>query len=176
MGEYGAHRVIAEANQGGEVVRSLLAMSGSDVPIDLAHARAGTGHWPNGRVGAGDARHLISAIAGQAGLSLAQIDLSEVSGSIGGYVIEQPMRTPRYGGDSWEAEPPLCEDYERYRVQVFDGADMVREVEVDGPSWVYGGTEQAVDFPGGFGSGARVEIAQKSQVWGYGPVLSVGLG
>jgi phage terminase large subunit-like protein len=39
--EHGAHRVIAEANQGGEMVRSLLAMSGCDVPIELVHARAG---------------------------------------------------------------------------------------------------------------------------------------
>lgn len=39
--EHGAHQVIAEANQGGEMVRSLLAMSGCDVPIELVHARAG---------------------------------------------------------------------------------------------------------------------------------------
>jgi phage terminase large subunit-like protein len=39
--EHGAHRVVAEANQGGEMVRSLLAMSGCDVPIKLVHARAG---------------------------------------------------------------------------------------------------------------------------------------
>ena len=41
VAEYSAHRVIAEANQGGEMVRSLLAMSGCDVPIELVHARAG---------------------------------------------------------------------------------------------------------------------------------------
>jgi phage terminase large subunit-like protein len=39
--EHGAHQVIAEANQGGEMIRSLLAMSGCDVPIELVHARAG---------------------------------------------------------------------------------------------------------------------------------------
>ncbi|MGN6208644.1 DNA-packaging protein [Asticcacaulis sp.] len=39
--EHDAHRIIAEANQGGEMVRSLLAMSGCDVPIELVHARAG---------------------------------------------------------------------------------------------------------------------------------------
>lgn len=78
-----------------------------------------------------------------------------------------------YGGDSWEAEPPLCEDYELYRVRVFDGEAMVREVEVSAPEWAYAG--RAVDFPAGFGSDARVEIAQKSQVYGYGPVLSLAL-
>ncbi|WP_349320385.1 hypothetical protein [Asticcacaulis sp. MM231] len=85
-------------------------------------------------------------------------------------------RAPRYGGDNWEAELPLCEDYERYRLQVFDGADMVREVEVDAPAWVYTGAAQAVDFPAGFGGTARVKIAQKSQIWCYGPVLNVELG
>jgi len=41
VAEYGVQRVIAEANQGGEMVRSLLAMSGCDVPIELVHARTG---------------------------------------------------------------------------------------------------------------------------------------
>lgn len=41
VAEYDAHRVVAEANQGGEMVRSLLAMSGCDVPIELVHARSG---------------------------------------------------------------------------------------------------------------------------------------
>ncbi|MFT4074268.1 MAG: terminase family protein [Asticcacaulis sp.] len=41
VAEHGAHRVVAEANQGGEMVRSLLAMSGCDVPIELVHARSG---------------------------------------------------------------------------------------------------------------------------------------
>ena len=83
------------------------------------------------------------------------------------------LRSPRYGGDSWEAEPPLCEDYELYRVQVFDGDEVVRVVEVSAPEWVY--AERATDFPGGFGAGVRVEIAQKSQVYGYGPVLRLAL-
>ncbi|MGN6365813.1 DNA-packaging protein [Asticcacaulis taihuensis] len=41
LAEHGAQRVIAEATQGGEMVRSLLAMSGCDVPIELVHARSG---------------------------------------------------------------------------------------------------------------------------------------
>lgn len=39
--EHNAQQVIAEANQGGEMIRSLLAMSGCDVPIELVHARTG---------------------------------------------------------------------------------------------------------------------------------------
>jgi hypothetical protein len=95
-----------------------------------------------------------------------------VFGRVSGDVVSW-LRSPRYGGDSWEGEPPLCEDYELYRVQVFDGEVMVREAEVSAPAWVY--AERAADFPAGFSVGARVEIAQKSQVYGYGPVLNVGL-
>ncbi len=39
--EHGARRVVAEANQGGEMIRSLLAMAACDVPIELVHARVG---------------------------------------------------------------------------------------------------------------------------------------
>ena len=83
------------------------------------------------------------------------------------------LRSPRYGGDSWGGEPPLCEDYELYPVQVWDGDDLVREVEVSTPEWVY--AERVADFPAGFGADVRVEIAQKSQVYGYGAVLSLDL-
>ncbi|MDC7683669.1 glycoside hydrolase/phage tail family protein [Asticcacaulis sp. BYS171W] len=48
-----------------------------------------TGHWLNGRVGGASAKHLLSAIAEQAG---ADLDVSAASGQIDGYVIEQPMR------------------------------------------------------------------------------------
>ncbi len=74
------------------------------------------------------------------------------------------LRSPRYGGDSWDTEPPLCEDYERYRVRVWDGDVMVSEDEVDAPSWTF-----AAPF-----AGAVIEVAQKSQVYGYGPALVVG--
>lgn len=39
--EHGADRVIAEANQGGEMIRTVLALADCDVPIELVHARVG---------------------------------------------------------------------------------------------------------------------------------------
>ena len=39
--EHGAGRIVAEANQGGDMVRVVLATAGCDVPIDLVYARAG---------------------------------------------------------------------------------------------------------------------------------------
>lgn len=39
--DYGAQQVVAEANQGGEMVRALLAQAGCEAPIRLVHARDG---------------------------------------------------------------------------------------------------------------------------------------
>jgi len=41
VADYGALRVVAEANQGGEMIRSLLVMAGCSVPVELVHARVG---------------------------------------------------------------------------------------------------------------------------------------
>ncbi|MDI7775375.1 glycoside hydrolase/phage tail family protein [Asticcacaulis sp. EMRT-3] len=83
------------------------------------------------------------------------------------------LRSPRYGGDSWEGEPPLCEEAEAYRVQVLDDAGLKRSVEVAASPFVYAAAMQGMDFPGGFSAGARIEIAQMSQIYGYGAVLSL---
>lgn len=39
--EFGAHQIIAEANQGGEMVRTVLAQAGCEAPIKLVHATRG---------------------------------------------------------------------------------------------------------------------------------------
>ena len=128
--------------------------------------------WRTGRTGFGGAAdQALDVTAAWTGLALRP--RAPVFGRVSGDAVSW-LRSPRYGGDSWETEPPLCEDYELYRVQVFDGEALVRAVEVSAPAWVY--AERAVDFPSGFGADARVEIAQKSQVYGYGPVLSLALG
>ncbi len=41
VAEFGAHRVVAEANQGGEMVRAVLAGSGVNCPVKLVHASQG---------------------------------------------------------------------------------------------------------------------------------------
>lgn len=86
------------------------------------------------------------------------------------------IRRARYSGDNWDNEPPLCEDYELYRIDIYDGAALKRSAEVTATQYMYAAADIAADFPGGFDADSRVEIAQKSQVYGYGPVLKVGLG
>lgn len=39
--EFGAHAVVAEANQGGEMIRTLLAQAGCEPPIKMVHASVG---------------------------------------------------------------------------------------------------------------------------------------
>jgi phage terminase large subunit-like protein len=39
--DFGAAYLVAEANQGGDMVRTVLAMAGCDVPVRLVHARLG---------------------------------------------------------------------------------------------------------------------------------------
>lgn len=41
VADYRAQKVVAEANQGGEMIRSLLVMAGCEVPVELVHARVG---------------------------------------------------------------------------------------------------------------------------------------
>ncbi|HWU49030.1 MAG TPA: glycoside hydrolase/phage tail family protein [Asticcacaulis sp.] len=85
------------------------------------------------------------------------------------------LRSPRYGGDSWEGEPPLCEESELYRVQVLDDDGVKRSLEVAISSFAYTAAMRAADFPAGLTAGARIEVAQKSMIWGYGPVLRIAL-
>ncbi len=57
------------------------------------------------------------------------------------------IRRARYGGDSWEiVEPPLGEERERYRVTLYDGAAIKRQVETEEPSWLYPAAQELADF------------------------------
>ncbi len=169
-GQWGSEQaLLAGMDAGAEIVMLPAGFVRADMALDeLGLTRL----WRTGQSGFGGmADQAFDVTAIWTGLALRP--RAPVFGRVSGDTISW-LRSSRYGGDSWETEPPLCEDYELYRVQVFDGDKVVREIEVPVPEWIY--TERAVDFPLGFDGGARVEIAQKSQVWGYGPVLSLGLG
>jgi hypothetical protein len=168
-GQWGSEQaLLAGMSAGAEVV----ILPNGFVRADMALEELGLARlWRTGRTGFGGmAKGALDVTAAWTGLALRP--RAPVHGEMSGDTVSW-LRSPRYGGDSWEAEPPLCEDYELYRVRVFDGDDLVREVEVSATEWTY--AERTVDFPTGYGTEARVEIAQKSQVYGYGPVLSLTL-
>lgn len=77
------------------------------------------------------------------------------------------IRRTRIDGDGWDlAEIPLGEDSEAYRVQVWQGATVLRDVTVDTPFWAYGAADQSAD---GVVGGFTVAVAQLSERYGPGP-------
>ncbi|MDC7677256.1 baseplate multidomain protein megatron [Asticcacaulis machinosus] len=84
-------------------------------------------------------------------------------------------RCARFGGDGWEGEPPLCEEIERYRLRFYQGDDLRREIEVGTESFTYPAAWREADFPSGFDSDSHLDIAQKSQIYGWGLRLKLTL-
>ena len=74
----------------------------------------------------------------------------------------------RRGGDSWEAlEVPLNESAEAYRVEILDGANVVRTIETEEPFALYANADEIADF-GSPQSLLSVRVAQLSAVAGPG--------
>jgi len=62
-------------------------------------------------------------------------------------VLEWKRRT-RYDGDTWDVvEVPLNEEYERYEIDILDGATVVRTIQVDdATTYTYTEADQITDF------------------------------
>ena len=78
------------------------------------------------------------------------------------------IRRARLGGDGWEIEPPLSEEREVYRIEILDGETVVRTSETASPVFVWTGTMQAADFPGGTPDPVTLRVAQGSSAYGWG--------
>jgi hypothetical protein len=85
--------------------------------------------------------------------------------SAGGAVRVSWVRRARIGGDSWEGEPPLSEEREVYRLDVFRDGALTRTVETSSTSAVYSADQIADDGPL---VGASFEVRQGSGVFGWG--------
>lgn len=83
-------------------------------------------------------------------------------------VLLRWVRRARRGGDSWEAlEVPLNESAEAYRVEILDGANVVRTIETEEPFALYANADEIADF-GSPQSLLSVRVAQLSAVAGPG--------
>ena len=83
------------------------------------------------------------------------------------------IRRTRLDGDPWGTEEvPLAEAFERYRLRVFNGTTLLREVQTTAPEWNYPAALQAQD---GAGAGTRIEVSQISETFGEGPAKSIVL-
>jgi hypothetical protein len=102
--------------------------------------------------------------------SPSHLKLTSVSGGLSlGWI-----RRARLYGDSWDGEPPLGEETELYRVEIFDGSTVVRAEETTTPSFLYTTAMQTTDFPSGAPDPLTVRVRQYSAAYGWGaPSLRV---
>jgi hypothetical protein len=86
----------------------------------------------------------------------------------GGDTVVSWIRRTRLAGDGWDAEVPLGEEREVYRVEILDGETVVRTVEAATSSVVYTAAQRAADFPSGPVGTLSVRVAQGSALFGWG--------
>lgn len=109
---------------------------------------------------------------------LAPVHVRAAPAANGDLPISWTRRT-RIGGDGWEGEEvPLAEAFERYRVEIRNGAALVRTAEVSSPAFAYTAAMIAADFPPASFPGGRppltIRIAQLSDLVGPGDWAEAG--
>lgn len=78
------------------------------------------------------------------------------------------VRRSRVAGDAWgDVEPPVGEAFERYEIDVYAGANVVRTLNSDAPEALYPGAAELADF-GAPQAVLQVAIMQISAVAGRG--------
>ncbi|WP_449649482.1 GTA baseplate fiber-binding domain-containing protein [Tateyamaria pelophila] len=83
------------------------------------------------------------------------------------------IRRTRIDGDAWDlAEVPLGEETEAYTVRVLQSDQVVREVTVTKPTWVYENSDLRSD---GISGAFQVSIAQNSARFGPGIFRTIGV-
>lgn len=93
----------------------------------------------------------------------------------GGDLLFSWVRRARQAGDGWDSEPPLSEEREVYRIEIVDGATVVRAAETDGPSFTWTSAMQAADCPSGVPDPVTVRVAQGSAIFGWGAAMQRSL-
>ena len=86
------------------------------------------------------------------------------------------IRRGRIDADPWsETEIPLGETFERYRVRIISGGQVLREHLVDAPAWQYSKEHQDTDNPSGENLPIWLDVAQLSERFGVGPSAGIKL-
>lgn len=76
------------------------------------------------------------------------------------------MRTARYGGDSWAGvDVPETETSEAYRLRILSAGQLLREIDLTAPGFVYTAAMEAAD---GGSAPREIRVAQLSTAFGYG--------
>ena len=86
----------------------------------------------------------------------------------GGDIALSWVRRSRADTDSWATEDaPLDWAPEAYRIEIYDGATLVRTIDTAAPSATYAAAEQVADF-GGPAASFAFRVAQVSALYGPG--------
>lgn len=85
------------------------------------------------------------------------------------------IRRARLGGDAWDAEPPLSEAAELYRLDIFKAGAVIRSITTNTPGADYTPAAQSADFTGGVPRPLTIEVRQISDVFGPGAPLARSL-
>jgi hypothetical protein len=99
---------------------------------------------------------------------LSPVHIRAARGADGDIALSWIRRT-RLGGDGWEGlDVPLGEEEERYEIDVFSGASVVRTLSAATGSAVYDAAAQVEDFGDTDFSTLTVRVVQLSRVFGRG--------
>jgi hypothetical protein len=149
-----------------------LLIDAAVTPLALSIAEAGLGLVA--RCGAADTVYdpedfvdvpVPAATRGRTCLAPVQL---RVRRDAGGDIVVSWVRQTRIGGDAWEpVEVPLGESHEAYRIDILDGATIVRSAETTAPAYTYGVVDQAADF-GGPPAAIGLRVRQMSATLGAG--------
>ena len=96
---------------------------------------------------------------------LAPVHLKAARGGSG--VTLSWIRRARFDGDSWAGEVPLCEDREKYTVDILSGATVLRTLTVTAPAAFYAAADEIADF-GAPQTALSVRVTQLSATVGAG--------
>ncbi|MFG1400324.1 baseplate multidomain protein megatron [Xanthobacter sediminis] len=116
--------------------------------------------------GGEDVAQVSATVAGRAFRPLAPVHLKARRTAAG--VAIGFIRRARLDGDGWDAlEVPLGEAGEAYRVEILDGAGVVRAFEVSAPEALYAAADEIADF-GAAQASLTVRVSQLSATVGAG--------
>ncbi len=80
------------------------------------------------------------------------------------------IRRSRIGADNWQGiDIPLGEDSEAYVLEILNGTDVVRQVEVASPTYLYSAADRVTDFGSPLPATLHLRVAQSSATYGPGP-------
>lgn len=102
-------------------------------------------------------------------LRMKPADINDLDGDMVISWIRRTRINASVDGWHFDVSPPLNEEYEEYRLVIYDGVTEVRVVVVNTPTFTYTAAMQVEDWGAPIETGTiEVGVAQRSNVFGYG--------